>query len=213
MEEVLSFSQSHLDALREVSSIGAGNASTALSQFINQKVEMAPPEVTTLTVKDVPQFVSKGFPIIIMVVLEVEGDVGGHILFIFDEKNAVMMIDLLMGQDPGSTSSLSEIGVSALKEVSNVMSGAYLQVLGNMINLTLSMTPPYFTAGSPFEIPKFIIEHCVKEQEITICLKSNLSISRKLQVYGSLMFIPSAASLGRLINLLGIPSEAPSRSQ
>jgi chemotaxis protein CheC len=207
MREVLSFSQLQLDALREISSIGAGNASTALSQFINQKVEMAPPEVTTLTVKDVPQFVSKGFPIITMVVLKLEGDIGGHILFIFDEKNAVMMIDMLMGQAPGSTSSLSEIGVSALKEVSNVMSGSYLQVLGDMINLTLSMTPPYFTAGSPVEIPKFIIEHCVKEQETTICLKSNLSIAKEFQVYGSLVFIPAADSLGQLLNLLGIPNE------
>jgi chemotaxis protein CheC len=213
MGQVLSFNQLHLDALREVSSIGAGNASTALSQFINQKVEMAPPEVTTLTVGDVPQFVSKGFPIIIMVVIEVEGGIGGHILFIFDEKNAVMMIDLLMGQKPGSTSSLSEIGVSALKEVSNVMSGSYLQVLGNMINLTLSMTPPYFTAGSPVEVPKFIIEHCVKGDETTICLKSNLRIAKEFQVYGSLMFIPSATSLGRLINLLGIPGEVSPHPQ
>ncbi len=207
MGEALSFSQLHLDALREISSIGAGNASTALSQFINQKVEMAPPEVTTLTVSDVPQFVSKGFPIIIMVALEILGDIGGYIFFIFDEKNAVMMIDLLMGQKPGSTSSLSEIGVSALKEVSNVMSGSYLQVLGDMIKLTLSMTPPYFTAGSPFEIPKFINEHCIKKDETTICLKSNLSIAKDFQVYGSLVFIPAAASLGQLLNLLGLPNE------
>lgn len=207
MKEALSFTQLQLDALREISSIGAGNASTALSQFINQKVDMAPPEVTILTVKDVPQFVSKCFPIIIMVVLDVEGDIGGHILFIFDEKNAVMMIDMLMGQKPGTTTSLSEIGVSALREVSNVMSGSYLQVLGDMIALTLTMTPPYFTAGSPIEIPKFINEHCIKEGETTICLKSNLSIAKEFQVYGSLMFIPAADSLGQLLNLLGIPNE------
>ncbi len=213
MRDALSFSRLQLDALQEISSIGAGNASTSLSQFINQKVEMAPPEVTTLTVRDVPSFVSKGSPIITMVVLEVEGDIGGHILFIFDEKNAVMMIDLLMGQESGSTASLSEIGVSALKEVSSVMSGSYLRALGDMINLTLTMTPPYFTAGSPFEIPKFIIEHCIKEQETTICLKSNLSIAKEFQVYGSLMFIPSAASLGHLLNLLGIPDEASPQPQ
>jgi len=213
MRDVLSFSRLQLDALQEISSIGAGNASTALSQFVNQKVEMAPPEVTILTAGDVPSLVSKEFPIITMVVLEVQGDIGGHILFIFDEKNAVVMIDLLMGQEPGSTSSLSEIGVSALNEVSNVMSGSYLRVLGDMINITLSMTPPYFTAGSPFEIPKFIIEHCVKEHETTICFKSNLSISKEFLVYGSLVFIPSAASLGHLLNLLGIPDGPLPQSQ
>jgi len=213
MRDVLSFSQLQLDALREISSIGAGNASTALSQFINQKVEMAPPEVTTFTVRDVPSLLSKEFPIITMVVLEVLGDIGGYILFIFDEKNAVMMIDLLMGQEPGSTVSLSEIGVSALKEVSNVMSGSYLRVLGDMINLTLTMTPPYFTAGSPLEIPKFITEHCIKEQETTICFKSYLSISKEFQAYGSLVFIPSADSLVHLLNLLGIPDGPLSQSQ
>jgi chemotaxis protein CheC len=213
MGDVLNFSQLQLDVFREISSIGAGNASTALSQFINQKVEMAPPEVTILTAREVPLFVPKEFPIIVMVGLGVLGDIGGYILFIFDEKNAVMMIDLLMGQEPGSTASLSEIGVSALREVSNVMSGSYLQVLGNMVNRTLNLTPPYFTAGSPFEIPKFIIDHCVNEREPTICLMSHLSITKEFQVYGSLVFIPSAASLAQLLNLLGIPEEPLSQPQ
>jgi chemotaxis protein CheC len=205
MGDPLNFSQLHLDVLREISSIGAGYACTALSEFINQKVEMDPPDVTILTAKDIPSFVSNEIPIITMVVLEVQGDIGGNILFIFAEKNAVVMIDLLMGQKPGSTTSFSEIGVSALKEVSSVMSGSYLRVLGDMINLNLTMAPPYFTAGAPVEIPKFIIEHCIKEQEATICLKSNLCIATEFPVYGSLMFMPSAASLGHLLKLLGIP--------
>jgi chemotaxis protein CheC len=193
-----------IDALKEISSIGAGNAATALNQFINQTVRMSPPEVSVAGIDDVPVLISSEVPIITLVVLEVSGPVSGFIFFIFDEKNAVSLIDLLMAQPQGSTVSLTDLEVSALKEVSSVMSGSYVHVLGDMLNITVRMEPPYFTAGSTGEITDFFKEHCIKEGEQTISLSSVLSIGANMQAAGRLVFIPSSGSLDVLLSMLGI---------
>ena len=195
-----------LDALKEISSIGAGNAATALSQFIDKEVEMDPPEVTIATAQRVPQIIKEEIPALMMVTLEISGDILGHLLVIFNQDNAANMVDFLMGRQLGSTAiDLSEIDISALKEVSSVMSGSFLRVLGDTINKTLQMSPPDFSQGSAAKIPEFILKHSIKENETAIRLKSNLWVEDKIiKVFLYLVFVPSASSLRELLRLLGM---------
>lgn len=201
-----SLTKLQLDALREISSIGAGNAITALSQFVNKKIEMAPPEAIIATGKEVPRLITEEVAMITMIALEILGEVSGHTLVILEKKNALSLSDLLMGRKPDSvTITLSEFDISALKEVSSVMTGSYLKVLGDMINKTLKMTPPYFSSGAPSRISDFIIEHSIKEGEITVCLKSLFWITGdNTKVFGYIIFIPSSSSLKVLLRLLGM---------
>jgi len=198
-----------LDALREISSIGAGNAVTALSQFVGKKVEMAPPAAVLASAKEIPQLIPAEITMITMVILEILGAVGGHILFIFEQKNALSLIDLLMGKRPDSvTTTLSEIDISALKEVASVMSGAYLGVLGDMTNKTLKMTPPFCSLGVSSEISDFIITHSLKDEEITVCLNSHFWISgHNVAISGYIILIPLSSSLRILLRLLGMEGD------
>jgi chemotaxis protein CheC len=195
-----------LDALKEISSIGAGNAATALSQFIDKEVEMDPPEVIIAAAQRVPQIIKEEIPKLMMVALEISGDVFGHLLVIFNQDNAANMVDFLMGRQLGSTAiDLSEIDISALKEVASVMSGSFLRVLGDTINKTLQMSPPDFSQGSAAKVSEFILKHSIKENETTICLKSNLWVEDKIiKVFLYLVFVPSASSLRELLRLLGM---------
>jgi chemotaxis protein CheC len=206
MEENLhGLTKLQLDALQEISNIGAGNAATALSQFVNKKVGMEPPEVIIATAREVPQLIAEEIPMIMMVILEILGGVSGHLLVIFDQSNALSLIEFLMGKDQGSAITiLSEIDISALKEVASVMSGSFLRVLGDTINKTLTMSTPDSSSGAPSKIADFIKKHSINEGEITICLKSNLWIGDNIKVFVYLVFVPSSASLKVLLNLLGM---------
>ena len=205
-DSVVSLNQIQLDALREISSIGVGNAVTALAQFVDKKVEMAPPQALIATKNEVPKLVPDENTAITMVGLEMLGEVCGHILLVFEDKNALSLVDLLMGRKPGSAgATLSEIDISALKEVAGVMSGSYLRVLGDMINKTLKMTPPFFDFGAPTKIPEFIAAHSLEEGEVTVCLKSDFwIIEGKTKVCGQIIFIPLAINLRPLLKLLGM---------
>lgn len=41
----------HLDILKELGNIGAGNAATSLSQLLNQRVDMSVPDVKVIKTK------------------------------------------------------------------------------------------------------------------------------------------------------------------
>jgi chemotaxis protein CheC len=195
----------HLDALKEISSIGAGNAATALSQFVNKNVGMDPPEVIIATAKEVPALIALDIPKITMIGLDILGEVSGHLLVVFEQNNAQLMVDCLMGQEPGKASdTLSEIDKSALKEVASVMSGSFLRVLGDTINKTLQMSTPDYSSGSPDKISEFILKHSIRESEVTICLKSSLWTADNIKVFVYLVFVPSSASLKVLLKLLGM---------
>jgi chemotaxis protein CheC len=195
-----------LDALKEISSIGAGNAATALSQFLNKKVEMLPPEIVALTAEDpltpIPQTVSS----MALVALEAIGEVSGYIVVAFGLRNASFLIDSLMGKAWGSTTpeSLSEIDISAFKEVGSVMSASFLRVTGEMIGITLRMSTPYFTTGARAKISEFIVEKAFRNNPGIFCLNSRLCIIDTGRIEGFLLFFPSANSLTNLLKLLGV---------
>jgi chemotaxis protein CheC len=198
-------SKFQIDALREIASIGAGNAVTALSQFLSKKIEMTPPEVMALDAQAVCRIIAEKSPLLTIVAFEVIGEISGQMLVIFDSADVPPLIDLLLGKQPGTTAAaLSEIDISAFNEVGSVMSASYLRVLGDMINITLRMSPPYFNAGSTAAIHDFLAQHSIREGETTICLTSVFYVADREKISGHLLFIPTASSLGILLKLLGI---------
>ncbi|MDD5729822.1 MAG: chemotaxis protein CheC [Candidatus Omnitrophica bacterium] len=211
MDNPIGLSQLQLDALKEISSIGAGNAVTALSQFLNKKVQMLPPEIIILAQGQSGRLITEAMPAVTVVSLEVTGEVSGHILAAFAPENAASLANLLLGNEPAGngSASLSEIGVSAFKEVTSVMTGSYLRVMGDMMKITLRMSPPDFQSCSGGKINEAIIKS-IKETGNTICLKSNLCvIDSPGDILGYLFFIPSSDALKVMLKLLGIEAASP----
>ena len=46
----------HIDILKEVGNIGAGNAATSLSQMLSKRIEMNVPEVSLLDYNDIIEY-------------------------------------------------------------------------------------------------------------------------------------------------------------
>ena len=165
---------------------------------------MVPPEIIITSVKEVPGIIAREFSVVAIVVLGIRGEISGSVLFIFDEKSALRLLDILMGEKTDTnTTILSEINKSALKEVSSVMSGAYLRAMGEFTNITLGMVPPCFVYGASEKIFGFVNEPPIKDSELALCVKSDLIIEAKAEIKGYLVFFPSPESLRTLIRLLG----------
>ncbi|MCX7927372.1 MAG: chemotaxis protein CheC [Candidatus Omnitrophica bacterium] len=199
-------SPTQIDAVKEIASIGAGNAATALAQFVAKKVEMDTPEVLRLQPYDnflvIPQSLDK----IMMIIISVEGPLLGHIMLILEYSHSQYLVDLLMGRElslePGI---FSELDLSSLKEVTSVMSGAFLRVVSETLNIILKMTPPDIVTGVREEMAELISKLCLWENEPTLCIHSILSInagSRRIVL--NLVFIPSPSSLTPLVNFIGV---------
>ena len=79
MEEL---TNQYYDVLKELGNIGAGNATTALAQMIDCKVDMSVPQVQLLDFNKLGEIVGGEDEIMVGIYLQVEGDVEGSMMFI-----------------------------------------------------------------------------------------------------------------------------------
>ncbi|MBQ4213109.1 MAG: chemotaxis protein CheC, partial [Selenomonas sp.] len=126
MTDELNLSANQLDALREIGNVGAGNSATALSQVINRRIDMNVPKVSMVPLEVVPDLVGGPDAVVVGIFMRVYGKAPSNILFLLPQKSAFYLVDTLMGKPRGQTTSLDFMDESALMEIGNILSGAYL---------------------------------------------------------------------------------------
>ena len=142
MIDEFNLTPAQLDAMREIGNIGAGNTATALSQIVNKKIDMNVPQVSIVPIEDVPDLVGGPDALIVAIFLRVYGKAPGNILFLMPKENAFYLVDDLMGRPHGTTQSLDEMDVSALKEVGNILAGSYLNAFFHFTSLSMLPSIP-----------------------------------------------------------------------
>ena len=148
--EIESLDEMYLDVLKEIGNIGAGNAATSLSKILGKKIDMAVPKVNIIKFNEVEEIVGGADTLVAGVYLEFTGDIEGTIMFILDEKSTENMINILLNSiwvptdnsKNKNTKGLSEIEASALEEVANILSAAYLGSLSTLTGLKIMHSVP-----------------------------------------------------------------------
>ena len=106
------------DVLREIGNIGAGNATTALSQMLNQKMDMSVPKVALVPFNEISEIMGDEDQTVVGILLGFEGDIFGMMMFLFDTRSAHHLVNALMMQDReagvDSGADFSEMEMSAL---------------------------------------------------------------------------------------------------
>jgi chemotaxis protein CheC len=146
----------HMDVLREIGNIGAGNAATSLSVMLGQPVDMTLPTVNLVEFNDVADAVGGAEAVNYGVLLNLSGDVEGMIMFILDKAFAHLMLNILMGEHFQNFDEMDEMALSAIKEVGNILSGAYVNSLAELTGLQIELSVPYVAidmAGALLSVP------------------------------------------------------------
>jgi chemotaxis protein CheC len=79
---------------------------------------------------------------VLAIYLGIEGDLQGHILIAFSESMALGLVDMLFGQEVGTTTEFGDLEISALAESGNVAGSFFLTTIADWSGLTLPPTPP-----------------------------------------------------------------------
>jgi len=121
----------------------AANASRSLQRLTNNQVEVG---VTRLEVGDIDRVLPEleAEAMVAGVCLQITGDIRGWALLIFPVELANEMCDRLLKREVGTTSRLSELDKSALKEVGNILCGSFLTGLSNRLKIKIVESPPEF---------------------------------------------------------------------
>lgn len=134
------FTEQDNDLLGEIGNISMGSASTALSQVINQSVNITTPVVSITTIGELKKQFS--VPNILLEVEYTSGIVGKNIL-IMKIPDAAVIANLMMGGDGTSIANeLSEIEISAVQEAMNQMIGSAATSMATMFAREVNISPP-----------------------------------------------------------------------
>jgi len=134
-----SLTQGDKDDIQEICLLGAAQAGSALSRLAGVSVFVAPPEVFTIPLGDVPTLFGGLEAPAVGVLVPFQGDVEGNILLLFPDGGRSALENLLFPDNSKIDAALVD---SAFTETGNILSGAFITVLSRLSGRLLINLPP-----------------------------------------------------------------------
>lgn len=197
-----SMSEQYYDVLKEIGNIGAGNATTALAQMLQCKVDMKVPQVKLLGFDELGELMGGEEQIMAGIYLCVEGDITGSIMFLVRKEAARHLVSKLMGMELPENEEFNEIETSALKEIGNIITGAYLNSLSTLTNLCIYPSVPDLTidmAGAILSVPA--IEFGTLGDKILLI---QTQFTDDYDLDGFFVLVPDLESYAKILKALGL---------
>lgn len=194
----MELNQMKRDILKEVANIGAGNAATAFSGMIGQEINMTVPKVELIDIQELPEITGDQEEYIACIMINFSGEISGKILLVIDMKNVEKMLKMIFSTEdlPGK-----QMQHSALNELGNILSGAYLKAINDFTDLDLDQSVPamaYDMAGAV--LSSSIIDYSQTEDFILLLETEFIAGEEKLELF--YFFIPEKDSLDYLFEKL-----------
>jgi chemotaxis protein CheC len=200
--EDLNFTDLQKDALKEIGSICAGNAATALSQLLDRKIDIVVPRILFLPIEDVPQAVGGNDKLVVGLMLRVLGDLPSNIIFIFSQRDALVLASMMTGKPVSESRVISDIERSALKEVGVILANAYLGALGSFVGLGLVPTVPELIMDMAGAIVDYILIELSCKSQFALLVESEFS-EPEAKVTGHFFLIPVPEGLELILRAIG----------
>lgn len=192
------------DVLKEIGNIGAGNATTALSCMINAKINMNVPKVDLLEFKELSDIVGGAENLVVGILFTLEGNINGMMMFMMDIEASRHIVKLLLGGEYVSDSQVfSDMEMSALNEIGNIIAGAYLSSLSTLTNMTITSSIPYMAidmAGAILSVPAIEFG---KVGDKALLIETEFGDEGQA-VNGYFILIPSIESYSAILSSLGL---------
>ena len=194
-DDIRNLSPGQLDALREVANIGAGHAATALSQMTGSTILISVPRIRVVPMADMSVEVGPPEEPVAAVLMSMLGDITGRTLLVFPRATALRLASLLAGREFVDGQGFGALGESALREVGNILSGAYLNALSEFLGMVLLNSPPNLATGSA----KTVLSSGPNSSEAgpyVFCVESEFTMhEQEERLRGFFMLLPDPPSL------------------
>lgn len=198
-------SDMQFDILKEIGNIGAGNATTALAKMLQMKMDMSVPKVALLPFKDISQLIGSEDQIVVGILLDMVGEINGMMMFLFDTKSAHHLVNKLMMQEDvvdDYATDFTEMEMSAISEIGNIVSGSYLTALASLTNLKVQASVPSLTVDMIGALMSVPASEFGKYGDKLLLIQSQFG--EEGYVNGYFMLIPELESYDKILSALGM---------
>lgn len=198
--DLKSVSAKYMDVLKEIGNIGAGNATTALAQMLQCRIDMNVPEVKLIAVDELSESLGGKERVMTAIFLEVEGDITGDIIFLLEQGSARFLVSKLMGMEVAGD--FGEMELSCIKEISNIIAGSYLNSLSTLTNLKIYPSVPHLQMDMVETILRTPSRNSEEKNDQILFIQTEFKDD--IQLGGYFVMIPDTESYGKILGALGI---------
>jgi len=194
-----------LDAIREVASIGAGNAATALSNLLSQPVNIDVPSVSLMEFNRAMRILGGPETVACGILVKLSGDMNGIILYLQELDFINIVLKSVLDKTVNHYDELQELEISALVEIGNIGISSYMNSLAMFAGMSIQLSVPSFCinmAGAIISVPMAALGY---ESNRMMILDGNFKCSGH-QVSSKLLLAPDVVTLDNLLNRLGMES-------
>ncbi len=191
----------HVDMLREIANMGTGNAATSLAQMLQRPINIQVPKVSFLDYAAASENMGGPETVMVGMMLTLKRDVTGMLMFVMKEEFAHMVLNSLLGQSFASFTEIDEMGMSAMREIGNIMAASYVNAISQITGLTIDISPPDMTVdmvGSILSVPAI---HFANISDKVIFIEDEFG-GNKDEV-SNILLIPEVDSLELILEKLG----------
>jgi chemotaxis protein CheC len=195
-----------LDFFQELENIGAGHAATALSSMLNESVNIKVPHAQFCEFTQICDFLNGPENLIVAQLVEMSGDLNGFILMVQDEDDARYLSGLMLGDlesSPAEKGNYSELQISALQEIANILTGSYITAISSLTGLYINCSVPNMVidmAGAVMNLPAIAYG---EYGDLVLFLETEYHDNNR-SIMGHFFLIPDVDSYQKLLNKMGI---------
>ena len=198
----------HLDLLKEIGNIGAGHAASALSVLLDKKIDMNVPSVRMIGFDEMLALAGGEDTVVLSVFLRIEGEITGSMFFILPLEQATQYVQSLTKDDTFSFEQppYSELGLSAMQELGNILTGAYLSSLSDFAKISVAPSVPAISIDYAGAILSYWLIEVSQNEDGVIVIDTKIADQiGKQTVQGHFFLLPDPPSFTTLFEKLGVP--------
>ena len=195
-----------IDTLRELGSIGTGNAATALSQMMNQPVRITLPEVRIMEYNEAIEWIGGPEEVTAGVLVKMSGDIGGIMLSVQKLELVNVVLNAMLGESIDGYENLTELERSAMIEIGNIMISTFINALSGLADVNIKLTVPAFAVDMQGAILTVPMAEYGGMSDYLMAIGGNFVCDGK-EVPCHLILSPDLRSLDFLLRKLGVSDD------
>ena len=195
-----------LDTLREIGSIGTGNAANALSSMLGCKVTIEVPEVKIMGYNEAIDWIGGPETVTAGVLARLEGEINGIILSIQHMEFINLVLQHMIGNGVEDYQYLTELEISAVLEVGNIMISAFANAMAGLTDMKIRLTVPAFAVDMQGAIIAVPMAEFGGQSDYIMTIGADF-ICNGRKVPCRILLSPDVRSLNFLLKKLGVLDE------
>lgn len=168
-----------IDILKEVENIGACKASDALSDLTGSLVRVKTKELKIISIDEIPNLLKKSKDSFSGMSFDIHGPMFGTLLLLTSDKDSLKLSEMIQKKTMGEVDSETIEVKDVLREVGNILIGAYLTALSTVSGMNLVESQPKFIMDKSDDIFRQVSKEYKGKAESVFTIETKMTIDDK----------------------------------